>query len=1093
MKVKLPALYAIDVRRNGNWIRQLLSAVVTIEAAAATYTWRSLTGTMLQLESDPSKEILITGKKGVVPESVSLAIYHEAPVDAAATEADCAQGKWVKHPKRLITANREQCTLAAQQARQSWLGTFRFLKEDPVRDVPGLRNPQIGAVHAVFAHWSVSEEAGTIVMPTGTGKTETMLSVLVARPCDKVLVVVPTDALRTQIFDKFVALGVLKSCGVVADRAAYPVVGMLNRKPKSIEEVDDLFESCNVVVTTGHIAGQCDPDIQKRIASHCSDLFIDEAHHVEARTWKSLKAVFDGRRILQFTATPFREDDRVLEGEIIYRYPLRRAQQEGFFKPIHFKSVVEFDLTKSDRAVAAAAIDTLESDTTGKHILMARAGTTERADEIFKLYRPYSQYKPVQLHTGITSYSARQEARKKIISGESRIVVCVDMLGEGFDLPELKIAAFHDIRKSLAVTLQIAGRFTRARQDLGEPTFVANIGDADVKGELRKLYMQDPDWNLLLPELSEKIIDEQEEVRTFLDGFGGFPADIPLRSLRPATSTVVYKTTCADWSPERFREGIDSVESYARLHHSINAQTHTLVIVSAQKAALEWIEVEDLYTWDWELLVVLWDPDTKLLYIHSSGNRGTYRELARAAGGQDAELIREPEVFRCFAGITRLRLTNVGLTEQIARLISFTGRMGADVEAALSEAHKRNTRKAVLFGSGYENGARTTVGASRKGRIWSFRRERLNTLSEWCRSVGAKLLDNSIDPDEVLKGTLQSETVTVRPALMPIAVDWPEEFYRDLESIVNFFIDGRRWPLFETSVELVNPKEQGDLEFVLRRDSESVSFALKLFEADGAKDYRFEVTSGQTAWIGNRQPRLELVRFFYNSPPVFWFANGATLDGNRFTPLRPREPFDRSKIVVMDWSGIDITKEAQGIEKATDSVQFKVIQSLLVQDQYDVVFDDDGSGEIADVVAIRAVTLPEKRTVHVDLYHCKYSLAPTAGSRIDDLYIVCGQAQKSVSWSYSEHKQVDLFSHLLRREPKQREGKEATRFEKGTKQTLLNLRDMSRASEVKLRIFIVQPGLSKSDVSPQQLQLLGVTENYLKETHQLPFFVIGSA
>jgi hypothetical protein len=36
-------------------------------------------------------------------------------------------------------------------------------------------------------------------------------------------------------------------------------------------------------------------------------------------------------------------------------------------------------------------------------------------------------------------------------------VVCVDMLGEGFDLPELKIAAFHDIRKSLAVTCNLKG------------------------------------------------------------------------------------------------------------------------------------------------------------------------------------------------------------------------------------------------------------------------------------------------------------------------------------------------------------------------------------------------------------------------------------------------------------------------------------------------------------------------------------------------------------------------------------------------------------------------------------------------------------
>ena len=35
------------------------------------------------------------------------------------------------------------------------------------------------------------------------------------------------------------------------------------------------------------------------------------------------------------------------------------------------------------------------------------------------------------------------------------------MLGEGFDLPALKVAVVHDPQKSLAVTLQFIGRFTR--------------------------------------------------------------------------------------------------------------------------------------------------------------------------------------------------------------------------------------------------------------------------------------------------------------------------------------------------------------------------------------------------------------------------------------------------------------------------------------------------------------------------------------------------------------------------------------------------------------------------------------------------------
>ncbi|MBA5839062.1 hypothetical protein F9879_19105, partial [Morganella morganii] len=49
-----------------------------------------------------------------------------------------------------------------------------------------------------------SNEAATIVMPTGTGKTETMLSLVVAGHFKKTLVIVPSDALRQQTKSKFV-------------------------------------------------------------------------------------------------------------------------------------------------------------------------------------------------------------------------------------------------------------------------------------------------------------------------------------------------------------------------------------------------------------------------------------------------------------------------------------------------------------------------------------------------------------------------------------------------------------------------------------------------------------------------------------------------------------------------------------------------------------------------------------------------------------------------------------------------------------------------------------------------------------------------
>ncbi|WP_346659691.1 DEAD/DEAH box helicase family protein, partial [Bradyrhizobium sp. 142] len=61
---------------------------------------------------------------------------------------------------------------------ESWRNRFVFAVEDLDHSHPGLRMPQIGALHAIASHFSVGKEfePATIVLPTGTGKTETMLA-----------------------------------------------------------------------------------------------------------------------------------------------------------------------------------------------------------------------------------------------------------------------------------------------------------------------------------------------------------------------------------------------------------------------------------------------------------------------------------------------------------------------------------------------------------------------------------------------------------------------------------------------------------------------------------------------------------------------------------------------------------------------------------------------------------------------------------------------------------------------------------------------------------------------------------------------------
>ena len=1091
MLITLPRILSLDERHSGNLIRQIGEGSRQLEGALPRFSRVSLNGFLFQSQVD-GEETLIVPKARQIPEHHTRVI--KAAIADVNSDIDIRNGTWIKHP--LLNGRTFDHEHEIQRVLESWTGAFSYIEEDADQGIKGLRGPQIGAVHAIHAHWSVSEEPATVVMPTGTGKTETMLSMLVSARCPRLLVVVPTHALRLQIAEKFLTLGILKEpgCSVLSAGAGHPIVGVLHHIPKSTADVDEVFGCCHVIVMTSSIAGQCGSTVQERMAYHCPYLFIDEAHHIEAPTWQAFKERFQERRIVQFTATPFREDGKPLDGRIVYTYPLKKAQQEGYFKQIRFRPVVEFNRKRSDAAIAAKAVEQLREDADRGHVLMARVEGVARARDVFEIYKQYDEFNPVELHTGITSVRQREAARRQILSGESRIVVCVDMLGEGFDLPELKIAAFHDIRKSLAVTLQLAGRFTRSRPDLGDATFIANTADVQVQEELRKLYARDPDWNVLLPELSDRMIGEQLSLQEFLQGFTHFTHEIPLKTVRPAISTVVYQTRCDNWAPENFRKGIPAIKGCDQIHKTINEEEHALVVITARRVSLDWTVVESLSSWEWELYVVIWSPEQNLLFINSSANAGEYKALAEAVISGDVTLIRGQQVFRTFAGVNRLRLQNIGLTEQLGRNIRYTGRMGADVESGLTDLQRRRARKSVLSGSGFEEGERVTVGASRKGRIWSHRRDRVDGFAAWCKRIGAKLLDANIDPDDVLKGTLDATTVTERPAKMPIAVDWPEEMYKTPEAMWSVVFGGQEHALSELEISIVNPALNGALKLAVASESTRIEVELELFEANAVPNYRFIVLSLQTAQVRRRNTETSLTDFFYANPPMIWFADGSALDGNQYVELtKIASPYNAVKIEVWDWAGVDIRNESQGTAKDRNSIQARVIRELKGRD-YVMIFDDDGKGEAADVVAIRLVGDQATPTsIHVEFYHCKYSQGAMPGRRITDLYEVCGQAQKSVSWMSSPEKRTDLFTHLLRREAARNERGGASRYEIGDGDLLQTIREMSYLCPVHLKIFIVQPGVSKQDVSPAQLLLMGVTENYLFETYQLPFGVIASA
>ena len=228
-----------------------------------------------------------------------------------------------------------QCPMSSSVILRSWEDGITFVAEQ--RDInsqcirPGMRPPQIGALHAIASHRTVSNKTALIVMPTGTGKTEVMLACTVMLSPKRLLVLVPSDALRSQTFNKFATLGKLREFGVVSPNALNPAVALLKGNIVDATELATL-ESANVVVSTVASLVGMPSVVRKGFVQMFDHVFFDEAHHVPSTTWTKLHDELQQCCILQFTATPFREDGKRMPGKILYNFPLRMAQEP--FHPI---------------------------------------------------------------------------------------------------------------------------------------------------------------------------------------------------------------------------------------------------------------------------------------------------------------------------------------------------------------------------------------------------------------------------------------------------------------------------------------------------------------------------------------------------------------------------------------------------------------------------------------------------------------------------------------------------------------------------------------------------------------------------------------
>lgn len=303
--------------------------------------------------------------------------------------------------------------------------------------------------------------------------------------------------------------------------------------------------------------------------------------------------------------------------------------------------------------------------------------------------------------------------------------------------------------------------------------------------------------------------------------------------------------------------------------------------------------------------------------------------------------------------------------------------------------------------------------------------------------------------------------------------------------------DGTDAPLYEVGIEIVEPRIGGPIKFRVFTEEVEALYEVQ-FTSKGVIYAPIRPVSAAI----KRSPRsqeISLSEWFDKEHPVIRFHDSSYLEHNQWYRLRTddRVPFDPTRIQVWDWSGVDIKVESQTPAKLTHSIQRRVLDRLEEPDyepQYDIIINDDDSREIADIVAFKR----EGDRLLVHLYHCKYSEETFPGARVDDLYVVCGQTQKSVVWS-EPNMMNKVFQHLRCRDDSWIEKHEVSRFERGDRLALDALAPDAPFLNLEFKMFLVQPGLSAGKVSDEQLDLLATTELYLKVISGIPLGVIGSA
>ena len=357
-----------------------------------------------------------------------------------------------------------------------------------------LREPQVEAYQKLYEYFKSGQKTALIQIPVGCGKSGIAAIAPFGIAKGRVLVVAPNLTIKEGLFESLDVTNRQKCFwrkrGILSEEAMIggPFATTLDTGNITV------CEKSHFVVSNVHQLATNPGKWLHRFPRDFFDLVIvDEAHHSPAESWKSVLEHFSAARVINMTATPFRGDGQEIEGDLVYRYPFKKATFKGYIKRIKasYAAPTELEFTAKgetklytlddvlamkekdwfSRGIALSdacnqtivdnSLEKLEllRETGTAHQLIAVACSVNHARKITAMYEARG-FKADLIYSEMDD-DKKIDVKRRLTSGELDCIVQVQMLGEGFDHPKLSVAAIFRPFRTLAPYIQFVGRILR--------------------------------------------------------------------------------------------------------------------------------------------------------------------------------------------------------------------------------------------------------------------------------------------------------------------------------------------------------------------------------------------------------------------------------------------------------------------------------------------------------------------------------------------------------------------------------------------------------------------------------------------------------